>query len=790
MDDLASVIGSALGKPPKTGGDPAAGSGIVKPSEQMADTKFADGSASGPGGSVADLQKAIATAPTPEAKQVLTQELAKIQGGSEDVGGLGDLTSVVSSALNAPAQAAAAPKAVIAPAKTAAPGTEQPGVLASIGAGAGKAMGTGALALQQIAGKGASLLGDTFGSDTIQKAGAWLQSDAKQGLAKLESENAPYAEANPKSNMGGEIAGMVASPINKLVPGFGGPAASLTGAIAKGAAQGAILNTLTAPITDDTKPFLQEKVRQAFVGGIGGAAGGAVGHTLIGAISKGVDAFKGLANRVRAGNPAATADELVTSTLAKEGIDKTAVTPELFDGIKSQVQDAIASGKSVDPKALTRLAQAQTLPVPVPMLKGQITRDAMQFAKEQNLRGIKGVGEPITETLTAQNRALISNLDALGASKGTDVVSAGKSAIDTLVSADAKAQQVVSGAYDAFKNATGKELDVPLQSLAQDYAKTIGDFGDVIPGAVRSKFEALGLMNGKAQKTFSITDAENLIKTINKNYDPLNKPAAAALGELRRGVQSAIADGAGSSAQGAEAAFLAKSAREAAKLRFGQIEATPALKDALRGAEPDKFIQKHILQGNEAQIGSMVDVLKTESPAALEGLQDALMTHIKANVLNGKTAENGIFSQDKMNRFVNDPNVSARLTQVLGPEKMAVLRQLNRVAENALYAPKAAAVNTSNTASAAANLINEEVKGGALNKMLQIGSRVPGLSTAASLAQGGVQSGRASRLIDESVNPSLSAAPAGRAPLADLVRLGSRAGSAYAEQKSAKRSQQ
>lgn len=781
MDDLSSVLGNALGVKPMPMPVAASQAAMrVSPDDQAARDverlrilKAERGRYSNPADAAA-LEREIARA-TPQGQP---------QGQPQQ--DENDLTSVLSAAINAPPLP---PKPLLTlPPKPQAPQGQQPSPMMSGLAGAGKSMGTGVLALQQLLGKGTSYAGDAFGADSLKNAGAWLQSDAKQGIQKLEGENAPYAEANPKSNMGGEVFGMVASPINKLVPGFGGPATTLLGAGVKGAAQGAVLNTLTAPVTDESKPFLQEKVRQAFVGGLGGAAGGMVGHTVIGALSKGVDLLKGLTNRVTAGNPAAAADDLVTKTLANAGIDKAAVPPELFAGVKSQVQEAIASGKSIDKAAVTRLAQAQTLPVPVPMLKGQITRDAMQFAKEQNLRGIQGVGEPITQTLTAQNKALIANLDAMGASRGTDAVSAGGPLIETLTAADAKAKQVVQTAYDAFKKSTGKELDVPLQGLAQDYAKTASDFGDAIPSAIRNKFEGLGLMSGKAQKTFSISDAEDLIKVINKNFDPMNKPAATALGELRRSVQNAIADGAGSNAQGAEAAFLAKSAREAASLRFKQIEATPALKDALRGAEPDKFIQKHILQGNKAEIQNLVEILRAENPKAVSDLQDALMTHIKARVLNGKTAENGIFSQDKMAGFVNDPNTSARLTAVLGPDRMAQLKQLSKVAEDALFTPKAAAVNSSNTASAAANLIKGEVEGGAWNGLLGAARNIPGLSTAASFGQRNVQQARAANLIDEAVNPSLGRSGAST-PLADLARIGSRAGSAYAERKSAKGSQ-
>lgn len=773
MGDL-SAYASALGIKPKPTSNPPAGSGIVTPDQQMPDTS--DGSPS----DIAELKQAIASAPDANARQTLTTLLQQKTAAADQSARLAPYAAALGLGANKAAQSA--PEAQQAQSLQQAKPAEQPSLLASLGAGAGKAAGTGVLALQQLAGKGLSYVGgigqdEAAPQNAVQKAGNWLSNDAVQGVQKLNAENAPYAEANPKTNVAGEVAGAVLSPINKLVPGLGA-SGSLAGAATRGAAQGAILNTLTAPVTDDGKSFIDEKLKQAAIGSVGGTLGGALGYGLSKGISAGIDAIKNSVSRVTSGDTNTAADAVVSDALGKIGVNKENITPELFDGLKAQVAQAVKTGKSIDQSALVRLTQAQTLPVQVPMLQGQISRDAMQFAKEQNLRGINGVGEPITDVLTAQNKALIGNLDALGANKGSDVVSAGQSAISTLQSADAKAQKVVGAAYDAFKQSTGKSLDVPLQGLAQDYTKTVDEFGDAIPKAISKKFEDLGLLSGVAKKTFSIDDAEGLIKSINRNYDPSNKVQARALDELRNSVQNAIADGAGSNAQGAEAAFLAKSAREAAALRFAGMKATPALKDAVNGAEPDRFIQKHILQGNQAQIKNMMDVLSAEDPQAVTALQDSVMGFIKGRVLNGNSAENGVFSQAQLKQFVNDPNSSARLTQVLGPQKMATLKQLNAVAENALFAPKGAAINSSNTASAAANLIKSEVQGGSVNSLLSLGRQVPGLATASNAAQQFVQGRKAAALVDEAVNPSLGK-QVGSTPVRDLTALGARAGSAY-----------
>lgn len=644
---------------------------------------------------------------------------------------------------------------------------EPPGRLKSALVGVGTAVGRGALSAQQMIGKAAQTIGDASSPQTLngpqlppnllQQSGQWLLQDAREGVNKLTRENAPYAAENPKSNFAGEVAGTVLSPINKVIP-IGGPASTVVGAAAKGAGQGAALNALTSPVEDD-KHFLLEKAQQAAVGGIGGTLGGVAAFGLSKAIDKGIELFRSATNKFTTGNPAAAAEATLGQALTQNGVNAAQLKterPELFSALKEQVLEAVKSGRKLDPEELKRLVRFQTLDVPVPYLKGWLNRDPMQYAKEQGLRGIEGVGEPIKETITAANRALFKNLDVMGASRGSDVVTAGKSAIDTLRVAGKSADADVTRAYNEFKKATGRELDVSLKGLAQDYAATIKEFGDAIPAAIRSKFEGLGLMSGTAKSVFSISDAEALIKSINRNYDPSNRVQARALDELRRGVQKAISESAGETAAGAEAAGLAKSAREAAKVNFNLRDATPALKAAIQGHEPDKFIQKFVLQGNVGEIKSMVETLGKQDPKALVSLQDSLMQFIKERVGNMRGEGNATFYSDQLKKFVQDPNMSQRIAQVLGPEKMAKLKQLYQVSEDMLYAPTGSAVNRSNTASQAANLIKSEVQGGSMNAIADLLARyAPVLSGPAQAAKAANQSARGAKLVDEAVNPSL-----------------------------------
>lgn len=624
----------------------------------------------------------------------------------------------------------------------------------------GKPFYSGLASLGQMAGKGLEAVGAEETGKTLGKASTTLGTE-------VERRAKPFMESNPTTSTIGEVTGIIFNPLNKLVPGLGGPATSLAGAVGKGAAQGAIANVIASPVLDENKPFITEKAKQAATGGLGGAAIGGLANVAGAGISKAVDAYRNTFGAKLTG-PALekSADDLLT----KSGIDMNKVSADTYQHLREQAKGALQSGSKESKDAFNRVYEASTLKVPVDMLRGQATRDPMQFAVEQNLRGIQGVGEPLTQKLVAQNKALIANLDANGANLAQDAISSSHYLSNALKNADETGKQAVSNAYKAFKDSTGKSLDVPLQGMAQDYAKATKDFGDVIPGPIKSKFEELGLMSGKLKKTFSIDDAENLIKDINRRYDPMNKPQARALDDLRSAVQKAIGE-AGQNETG-QAGQLAKIARETAKQRFQTIDSIPALKDAVKGVEPDKFMQKHILQGKVNEIEKMSDYLKKSDPEALNQIRSDIVGLIKSKVTNNVSDENAKFSQAALKNFVTG-DTGKRLSKILSPEQFAELQKLNRVAENVLYEPVASAVNRSNTTSAAANVVQGALKGGSIGDLYRLGQLAPELSgvPAASRYLAGKQQVRLSQgLVNEAINPF--AQQANRTPINLMTKPG------------------
>lgn len=192
------------------------------------------------------------------------------------VGGAQSDDAILSAFTKSPA-AAPAPKPTPAPQQqaVATPSSEQPGKLESFGAGLGHGFGSIVLGVQQLAGKGLQALG-------AEKAGNWLVNDANAGLRKLESEVAPYQQANPITTGAGDIGGAV---IPSLMAGGGGliargaqagargaqalglgalgtRVAQLGGAAAGSGALGAAMS-LPTPVSPDAPDYWAEKAKQA-----------------------------------------------------------------------------------------------------------------------------------------------------------------------------------------------------------------------------------------------------------------------------------------------------------------------------------------------------------------------------------------------------------------------------------------------------------------------------------------------------------------------------------------------
>jgi hypothetical protein len=553
------------------------------------------------------------------------------------------------------------------------------------------------------------------------------------------------------------LTGNVVSPANAAIASRVPIAAgmSLPQLAARGAAAGAAGGLLT-PVTnlEDGQSYGGVKAAQV---GLGAVTGGALTPPLTRA-SEAVGRFlqRYLQNPEVVGARASLqTDDVIRKALAEVGQDPAAI-PELDMRIlRQQVVDAMKNGKKVDGAALLRQQDFKALGVQP--TAGQITRDATQFARERNLRGVEGVGEPLQNLFTTQNQRLSEVLGGYGGPRAAPAYQAGNTLIDTLRTVDKNMGKEVTGAYQAAREATGREATVPLTGLAQDYAAIIRDFGEAnIPGAIRSRLAETGITGGKQLKQFTQNDAEQLLQAINKNYDPMRKAESAALDALRGAVKSAVT-------AGDETGGVFSQARQLASKRFQIQEAVPALQAAADGrVPPDDFVRRFILNGKTDEVKNMTKLLSGTSPEAMQEARNQVGAYLARAAFGENVTGDKLFSPERFAKALREMGPD-KLKAFFSPEEVTQLQRLGRVGAYINSQPVAAAVNYSNTAGAALNLL----------------SRIPGVPLAAQVLSNASRSLEQRNVVNRALAAQVPVSPAELAPEAQRLLYPGLLGLAY-----------
>lgn len=501
------------------------------------------------------------------------------------------------------------------------------------------------------------------------------------------------------------LGGNVASPVNlllaKAVP-FSG-AESLKALALKGAGIGAAGGAMQ-PVIDDSQSFWDQKAKQTGAG----AGIGAIATPILGKIGEAVIRRMGSPDSEISGAMASLkADTVIKDALSDVGQTIDDISPAALTQLRDQVTGALKAGKKLDAAALLRKQDFDALGAKGTL--GQITRDPMQFARERNLRGVEGVGEPLAARFSEQDKILQSVVG--GYAKGAqEPYQAGSQIIDSLKNTDDALAKRVSALYKEARQSAGKDLDVPLQNLSQDYARILNDFGDRIPAAVRGQFESLGLLSGRQTRVFNIEDANKILQTINKNWS--NEPATnRALTELNQAIKSAV-----TSADATGGPFAP--AIKAASSRFKLQDAVPALKAAAQGdIAADDVVRRFIVGGKTDDVKSLAKVLKTMDQDTFNQARSQIGDYLQKAAFNINAAGDNAFAQARYNKALNDLGTE-KLMAFFSPEEVLQMHRLGRVGAYIHSQPSGSAVNQSNTAGAFLNLL----------------SRIPGLNKGIALA--------------------------------------------------------
>lgn len=562
----------------------------------------------------------------------------------------------------------------------------------------------------------------------------------------IAAENKKYEDARASAGRDGvdmsRVGGNLVSPANLVIASRAPAAASAVGRIAQGAGIGAVTSAMD-PV-EDSSNYWSKKAAQVGLGAITGAALAPV----LGFIGdKAVRYLESKGAFGTSANIGERTDQAIANSLQEMNLGQTIhdIPPAQLQALRDQVSSSFKQGEQLDPAAALRKADFDALGIKP--TAGQISRDPMQFAKEQNLRGVNNLGEPLSARFAEQGNQLQSRLTepAAGAS---NTYQAGTQISDALKSTDQLLREHVSGLYNDARLSAGKDLEIPLEGLAQDYAGVLGDFGDKVPGAIRGKFAELGLdpaNPSNQKKLFTIADSDNLLKVINAHVG--NDPATnKALGLLRNAVKDSVT---GADSTGGPFAPAVKAASE----RFKLQDAVPALKAASEGSvAPDDFVNRFIINGKTDDVKGLSQILQSSSPEAWQEARAQMADTLKRAAFGENAAGDSPFSPSRYMQQIRRLGVD-KLGAFFTPGEVDDILRVGRVGTYIKQAPNAATVNTSNTAAAVGNL---------LTRFSAEGSGVPGAGIAVGLAKRGIGAVRG----QADVNNALAAAlPTSKVPL-------------------------
>jgi len=505
-------------------------------------------------------------------------------------------------------------------------------------------------------------------------------------------------------------------------------------AVVGGAGSGMVLGAANAPEGDTVT---------------GGAIGATVGGTLGGIGERAVtylantNVGRSLIRGLFPENPVTKTARInteVDASLAKafkdSGIDPADIDPAEISTIRQQVIDAAFGGKELD--AAAKLRERDFGKLGMQGTQGQLTRDPTQYAQEINLRGnsIDLAGRFKTQNTQLQDMMAGYGSDAEHQTVGTNMAA-------SLLRTDEGMRNNVSALYQAARKSAGKDLDVPLQGVAQDIADMSSRYSETVMKSLPlDAFKQYGLFGGKQTKVFTIEDADQLLKNINTH---VGKDAAVnlALKEMRDAVKQAVYD---VDATGGPFAPAVKAAQE----RFKLQDAVPALKAVSRGnAEPDTLVQQYIIGGKTADVQQLAKLLQRTDPDQFNAAREQMGNHLKRAAYGENVAGDAPFSPERYAKALRTFGKD-KLAAFFSPEEIEQLNTMSRVGSYINKHPASSPVNTSNTFVSAA--MNNPIISG-------IAGQIPmgqAMLAAGRFATGGIKNEMA---VSQAMNPNVVAKP-------------------------------
>lgn len=449
-----------------------------------------------------------------------------------------------------------------------------------------------------------------------------------------------------------------------------------------------------------------QRLKSMGAGALGGAIGAGVGQKVGEGVVK---VANKIPTRATTQKISAAIDDQIEIALKQSNVKIGDLSDDVVAGLRKEVGAALKSGKAVNKEAVARKIVFDRLGIKP--TRAQLTGNPILWQKQAELAKIQGAGDPLRQTLINNENQVIGALDDVitkTGGKATDQYGAIKGATDSLLDRNAQNKAFIGAAYDNARLAQGNNTVLDGESFAKEATDLLEqNYATLsLPAGIKKIIKDIE----KKPQEFTLNKAEELIKVLNREYKASlqnGQPTSSshAIGVVRDALnsrQATVLQG----LTGNESAQAYQFARQAHKANSELISKMPLLQDALKGVEPDKLFQKHILGGNAAQLGETIEVLKNTNPQAVADIKQQTLLWISNKSVN----QNGGFSPAGMKKAL-DGLGDRRLLTMFDANELSHIKDIAKAGDYLVTQPNHAYVNNSNTSAALMNFF-----GGLINK--------------------------------------------------------------------------
>jgi hypothetical protein len=369
-------------------------------------------------------------------------------------------------------------------------------------------------------------------------------------------------------------------------------------------------------------------------------------------------------------------------------------------------------GAAEVPKAMQRIETAQNLRVPVPLTKGQVTRELGQQAFEaETPKTYPEIGKPLVQKSLEQNDKMLQNFDAFVDATGAKEVgpfnlrAVGKVVDKALVDSANKAWKETSDAYAIAREAGEMQAPVnyqPLQTYINQFEKRPTLKGDLAK-IISIVEDEIKINDPKKTGQMSINQLEDIYELINKSYDP-NTPSAGYAKEMKKLINNSM-EGQGGELYQKARQLRTKYANEFENVGFVDklLRTKPNTKD--RAVAFEDVFDHSIMKGSLDDVMAVGRALKKAGPEgqqAWKELQGQTIEQLKSTVTKNVKQDqlgNKIVSPSQFDSFVRELDQDGKLEYLFGKSGANEIRDLRDTALT-VYNSVPGAVNYPNTSSA------------------------------------------------------------------------------------------